>query len=185
MATRFCYARQMKAIDRTGQVYGRLTVVRRIDNDKYGAVRWLCSCTCGQEIETWSNNLRSGNTTSCGCLVKEGRTKSGGKIRRKITHGQTGHSLFRLWGSLRARCRNQNHHAYARYGGRGIVCDPRWDDFAVFLADVGDRPANPEGWSSSRPYWTLDRVNPDGNYEPGNVRWASPADQRANRSELV
>jgi hypothetical protein len=184
-ASLFGYTRQMnRAKDRVGQKYGRLTVIERAEKNKNGAL-WLCSCECGSRVKVLGSNLGSGNTTSCGCIVKAGRRKSGEKIRRVVTHGLTGHPLFVLWGSMRARCTNPNHHAYARYGGRGISCSPRWDDFALFLADVGERPEDPGHWQSERPYWTLDRIDPDGNYEPGNVRWGTPSQQRLNRSELV
>jgi hypothetical protein len=72
------------------------------------------------------------------------------------------------------RCTSPDHKSYAQYGGRGITICDRWrNDFLDFLADVGERPAGT----------TLDRIDPDGNYEPGNCRWATPLQQRHNRSE--
>jgi hypothetical protein len=84
------------------------------------------------------------------------------------------------------RCTNPNHKEYPRYGGRGItVCDrwlePNGDGFLAFLYDLGSRPANPEGWTSRVAYWWLDRIDNEGNYEPGNVRWASPSQSALNR----
>jgi hypothetical protein len=83
------------------------------------------------------------------------------------------------------RCHDSRHTAYCRYGARGIRVCPDWWDVSRFVSDIetsiGSRPANPDGWASRMPYWTLDRINNDGNYEPGNVRWATPADQQDNR----
>jgi hypothetical protein len=174
-----------KVIDRTGHRFGRLTVIARADNDKRGRARWSCRCDCDAEVVVSGNNLQSGNTRSCGCLDRELSSDRGRAHLTVHGHTRTGwvSPTYRSWLSMKARCLNPNHHAYPAYGGRGItVCD-EWlgpDGFARFLADMGERPGNPDGWSSSKGYWSLDRIDPDGDYEPSNCRWATPTQQTRN-----
>ena len=93
--------------------------------------------------------------------------------------GKSSHPLYLIYYDMVGRCNRPSHLRYADYGGRGIQVDPRWvADFWQFVADVGERP---EGKTpGGRAYWQLDRINNDGNYEPGNVRWASPTEQACN-----
>ena len=88
-----------------------------------------------------------------------------------IKHQLTGHYLYTTWKSMRDRCLCPTNEKYDRYGGRGITICDRWSDFALFLEDMGERP----------PGHTLDRVDNDGNYEPDNCRWATPAQQTSNQ----
>lgn len=90
-------------------------------------------------------------------------------------HGGWGTPTYKIWEKMLARCRNQNNKGYPRYGGRGITVCERWADFSNFLADMGERP---EGLS-------LDRINVNGNYEPGNCRWATAKEQALNRRDNV
>lgn len=137
---------------------------------------WLCRCDCGTQKKVLKYSLKAGDTQSCGCLRKEL------KIARLTTHGQAGSWLYNIWTGMIQRCHNEKLAAYPMYGGRGIyVCD-RWrQSFEAFRDDLPEHPANPPGWDSVRPYWTLDRIDNDGPYAPGNVRWASPSDQVRNR----
>jgi hypothetical protein len=147
-----------------GHVFSRLTAVRRLGRATNGVAIWLCRCECGNEKEVTQSNLVSGNVRSCGCLV----------IDTFTTHAMTDSAEYRAWCHMKERCSNRRVHNYHRYGGRGIrVCD-RWvDSFENFLADMGPRPS---------PEYSLDRFpDPDGNYEPGNCRWATVTQQTRNR----
>ena len=154
----------MQRVDRRDHKYGRLTVLRRVPSNN-NHLRWLCRCSCGEEVSVQSSNLSSGNTKSCGCLQKELTAL------RFTTHGQRQTKEYVIWADLRKRCRNKKWKDYKNYGGRGItVCD-RWERFENFLEDMGLRP---EGLS-------IDRINNDGNYEPDNCRWATSKQQNRNR----
>lgn len=144
-----------------GTRYGRLTVtIQRNPGEKFVHVR----CNCGTEKTVRLGDLGR-DTQSCGCLQRELT------IQRSTRHGYSGTSLYMTWGDMLNRCTNATHPRWSSYGGRGItVCD-RWRDFVNFLADMGDRP---EGL-------TLDRIDNDGNYEPGNCRWADLSTQAKNR----
>lgn len=159
----------MNAIDISGHCYGRLMAVRRVEPSRHPS-RWECRCSCGAIVVVALGDIRNGATRSCGCLRRE-RTKE-----RMTKHGHargTGwHPLYRTWLGIRRRCTNPKARGWRYYGGRGIQVCERWRDFSVFLADVGERPHG----------MTLDRINPDGDYEPANVRWATWKQQRANRS---
>jgi hypothetical protein len=124
---------------------------------------WLCRCRCGSEKIVEGSNLRSGRSTSCGCLRTELQTK----------HGLWTDPRYCAYYAMLRRCYNPNHSRYADYGGRGIAVCQRWrESLEVFAADVGPRPA---------PGYSLDRIDNDGNYEPDNVRWATAAEQIANQ----
>lgn len=142
-----------------GEQFGRYTVVEVVRQPgQRTMVR--CRCACGTERLVIPKHLKSGNSKSCGC----------GKTGHK-THGYTGTSLYRSWADLVDRCTRPTHKRYADYGGRGITVCERWRKFENFLADVGDRP----------PGMTIDRIDNDGNYEPGNFRWADMSTQNRNR----
>lgn len=153
-------------VDLTGRRFGRLAVISRAPNDARNVVRWHCECDCGETISAYRGNLLRAKTTSCGCFFTE-------QLRARVTtHGKTKSRTYRSWAAMIARCTNPSEPGYANYGGRGIgVCD-RWRKFENFLADMGERP----------PELSLDRY-PDhnGNYEPGNCRWATWVQQQRNK----
>jgi hypothetical protein len=164
--------------DWTNVRVGRLVVLERDTFD--GRVwRWRCACDCGNETSVLSQSLAlgeresSGGTRSCGCL---------GIARRRAatrTHGCSMRTTeYTIWNCMKQRCENPDNPAFKNYGARGIKVDPRWSaSFEAFLADVGARPSLEH---------SLDRYpNNDGNYEPGNVRWATRREQALGRRVAV
>ena len=154
-----------------GQKFGRLLVINFSHRTPRRRAFWLCQCECGASLEVDQDNLRSGNTASCGCLRREVT------IATSTTHGHAakdGSPEYESWSAMRARVAATSGERFENYGKRGITCCERWASFENFLADMGPRP---EGR-------TLDRINNDGNYEPGNCRWATASQQVTNRRRL-
>jgi hypothetical protein len=158
-------------IDMTGETYGRLTVlemVRRTDGRGHGEWCCRCRCACGSEAVVASINLRAGLTKSCTCARDEQVS-----LLNK-SHGMSDTPTYRTWASMKLRCLNKRFPSYARYGARGISICERWlgeRGFENFFADMGPRPS---------PGHSIDRIDNSGNYEPGNCRWATPAQQIRN-----
>lgn len=150
---------------RPGQVCGRLTLISYTAREpgSVGTARWLCQCVCGnQKIVSWCH-LQSGNVQSCGCFQKEG------VAHRSRTHGMFGTRIYKIWQGMLDRCKDDQ---LPGYGGRGIKVHRRWKKFENFLADMGEPPT--DGHS-------IDRIDNDGHYEPGNCQWATAAQQQRNR----
>lgn len=164
---------QKVLIDIKDERYGRWVVLERADTKSYGDAMWLCRCDCGTERVVMGNSLRRGTSKSCGCLSAEiARSRMTG-AKNYLKHGHSGTKIYAIWSAMKQRCYNPDNDSYLRYGARGItVCDAWRESFETFYADVGDAP---EGL-------TLDRIDNDGNYEPGNIRWATRQQQADNKS---
>ncbi len=152
--------------DLTGKRFGRLVGIARAGSDPHGSATWSFRCDCGAVVERTGSEVSRGKSLSCGCLREDLRSTT------NRTHGEWGSAEWHAWSSMRQRCGNERHQAYARYGGRGITVCPQWTSFESFLADMGRRPSRAH---------SLDRIDNDGGYEPGNVRWATRGTQNRNR----
>lgn len=155
-----------------GTRFGRLVVQSfagrfRRGKDQRSMPSWNCLCDCGNSAIIPTQALVNGSSRSCRCLFNE--SNKAGKATR---HGKSGTGIYMSWCSMINRCHNPTNARWPDYGGRGIsVCD-RWRArFEHFYDDVGDRPSGT----------SLDRIDNDGNYEPDNVRWATPSEQNLNR----
>lgn len=171
--------RTVAAVVPAGTVFGRFTVLAEAERQRRASGVSLrafrCRCECGTEKVVRLNSLREGTTVSCGCYYMEYREEN---LRgASTTHGESGTALHMVWAAMLQRCLNPKNKSYKRYGARGVKVCAEWQaNFATFKRDVGERPNG----------MTLDRW-PDkaGNYEPGNVRWATPSEQARNTRRNV
>lgn len=151
-----------KLIDITGQRFGRLVAIERIDK------RWKCICDCGNTTLSDSYQLRNGITVSCGCYHAE---QCGDQHRK---HGYTKTRLYRIYYKMKERCFREKNDNYKYYGGLGVTICKEWlNDFATFAS-----------WAMANGYkenLTIDRINPEGNYEPSNCRWITIQEQQKNK----
>jgi hypothetical protein len=170
-------------VDLTGQVFHRLTVIKYLYTKNKKAC-WLCKCICGKEIIAVTQTLRNGGTKSCGCLKGELASK------RLMKHGfNNGKPLqekfYQAWLSIKARCYNKNNIEYVNYGYRNIIVCDRWlksfenfrdDMYELYLKHVKEFGINNT---------SLDRINPNGNYELENCRWATNKEQGFNKRDTT
>ena len=155
--------------DLTGEKYGYLTVLRRLNYSETGhTYLWECKCDCGNITIVRGGNLRTGHTISCGC--KKGLIK----------HSKANTRLYCIYKNMKQRCNNPNNVWYKNYGARGIkICDEWLNDFNTFY-----------NWAISNGYedsLSLDRIDVNGDYEPFNCRWATKLIQQNNmrRNKLI
>lgn len=161
-----------------GQKFGRLTVAEIIfkeDANGRGVIYWRCACDCGNVVKIRPQSLKSGNSSSCGCLKREIRSKQ--MTEQNIKHGMSGTRIHTIWNAMRARCSLKSGFAYAYYGGRGIkVCD-EWLDFQTFC-----------DWAMAHGYsdkLTLERIDTNGDYCPQNCKWITMSEQSRNKRSTI
>lgn len=165
--------RPWKIKDLSGKTSGKLTILS-LAGVRNGASYWKCQCECGNFTFVVADALSGKHTKTCGC--------SWLSAEQNVTHGFTRkdypyRDIFMIWKKMKERCTNKNAKEYHNYGGRGISVHHEWaDDFESFRTGVGPRPTKKH---------SLDRINNDGNYEPGNVRWATRKVQQNNRRDSV
>lgn len=152
----------MKKLIKPGARFGRLVVIREVPVKKW-QTHHLCLCDCGNETTVLQNKLTSERTKSCGCLRHESYAK---------THGMTGTKEYNCYMRILARCNNPNPTDRLLYGGRGISCD--FADFREFYLHIGPAPSDGKRYS-------VDRIDTNGNYAIGNVRWATDKQQANNK----
>lgn len=164
----------MKAIDISGQRFGRLVALRRVPNGKGNQTTWLFQCDCGNLAKSHSTFVRNGDTKSCGCLMRELSSQT--CIKRNTTHAMAGSPTYESWKAMRQRCLNKNNPNYKDYGGRGITICAKWGRFIGFLEDMGLRP-------SAR--HSIERVDNEKGYHKDNCYWAISVQQANNKRSNV
>ena len=160
--------RKSRTQDLTGRHFGRWTVGAFAGyHSKTTAAMWHCKCECGVTRPIKANQLLTGGSKSCGCFSVD-------TARALFTkHGGSYDGRYEVWANMKQRCLNANHPSFAQYGGRGIRICERWLAYENFAMDVGERPNG---------LW-LERINNDGDYEPGNVTWTTRQKQQCNRTD--
>ena len=170
-----------KAHDLTGQKFGRLTVIKRVESlvqpSGQRKTRWLCKCDCGNEKIIQSSQLKSGMTKSCGCLSRE-------KSRERLfAHGLRRTRLYALWCNIKSRCFNPNNAHYKDYGGRNItICNEWKDNFMSFHDWAFDNGYNEK---AKKYECTIDRIDNNKDYCPDNCRWITMKEQTRNKRNNI
>ena len=162
-------------MDLAGQKFNSWEVIsfshRNADHKAY----WLCKCKCGREKTLDAYNLTSGRSKSCRPCSAKVVAATVHTTHGLSVNGRAPHPLYTTWTGMRSRCNNPNHSDYEYYGARGIKVCERWDDFLLFVEDMGARPIGK----------TLDRKDVNGDYEPSNCKWSTHSEQMFNRRSFV
>jgi len=166
-------------IDLSGQRFGRLTVLKDSGKRQCGSVIWECICDCGQKTFSRANDLRAGNTRSCGCYCRELNRELMIGNKRALKNRHSRRKKFKLyvtWKNMKARCSNPNVPFFKYYGGKGVSVCPEWkNDYLAF-----------KNWASANGYekgLTIDRIDNDGNYEPSNCQFITQSENSSKAHE--
>ena len=156
-------------VDLTGQKFGKLTVIEYVSDSK-----WKCRCECGNEAIVHSCSLRRGHTKSCGCYQRQ---QTSAALKK---HGMRHERIYHVWLDIKNRCNNPRYKRYYDWGGRGItVCEEWQENFTKFYEHVSMLP------NYGKTGYSLDRIDNDKGYMPGNVRWATISEQNSNKRVTI
>ena len=161
--SRECHVAYRSVVPPKGTRFGRWVVQGVSERRRKGNLYLLCKCDCGTERFVGMSQLKNGGSKSCNCIKKE-------VVHGKITHGMSGTPEFKTFHSAKKRCTNPKVRSFPRYGGRGI--EFRFESFEQFYKELGPKPT---------PTHSINRIDNDGHYEPGNVEWATDEEQRKNK----
>lgn len=158
----------MQKLDLTGQQFGQWTALKSGKKTAY----WLCKCACGREVEVFIGSLRAGKSKGCSKCQSRWMSTSGQSSRNATKHGLHRSDEYRSWKMMKEHCSNPKQDNWAYYGGRGIlVCDKWKNSFEEFYKDMGPKPKD----------YSIDRIDVNKNYEPGNCKWSSTKEQNRNK----
>lgn len=172
-----CRKAHLETLKDIGNKYGKWTVLENLGVNKTFRRYYWCRCDCGTEKKVGIDLLRGGQSKSCGCSYYDKRkTYPASKVK---FHGESKTEMYHIWRGILARCFNKKDKGYQNYGGRGITVFPEWtngEGFLKFKEYIGPRPSK---------HHSVDRINNDGNYEPGNIRWATQKEQNNNKRTFI